>query len=1059
MISFLADTTYSRDPLRVAITRQYRADETIIVKSLQETMQLSAQQQQRITQHAIKLVKIIRKSRLTRGGLDAFMHEYDLSNKEGVLLMCLAESLMRIPDECTTKKLIADKIGGANWEKHLGKSHSVFTNASTWALMLTGKIIQPEIDDNKPLSHILESLSKKIGEPLVRKSVNQGMRIIARQFVLGSSIKKAIQRASPWQQNGYTFSYDMLGEEAHTTEDAKRYFHAYQDAILQLGSRFDGQKKEHHTDNIQKLPGVSIKLSALHQRYEYSQRERILKELLPILKVLAELAKQNNILLTIDAEEADRLELSFDLLEALLDDTTLKNWNGLGIALQAYQKRAFPAIEWLQQLSTMHNIPLHIRLVKGAYWDSEIKRAQQLGLNAYPVFTRKVNTDISYLACAKRLLATSPLIYPQFATHNAQTVATILEFSNQKPSNKKFEFQRLQGMGESLFDALINNKITKKPINCRIYAPVGKHHNLLPYLVRRLLENGANTSFINRVQDDQLAVEKIVQDPLQFVKKLPSIPHPDIPLPGDLFQPDRINSKGLDLSDTSRLYKLKRDIQGVFQTPYFATSLFYETPRYTEIIEATNPANKKDVVGSFANSNKKDVINALKNSAIASAKWDKLATESRATLLQKIADLYEKNHLELIALLVRESGKTIVDALSEVREAVDFCRYYAHQCLQNLQSPIELRGTTGEINTLRWHARGVFACISPWNFPLAIFTGQITAALVTGNTVIAKPASQSPLISHFACELMYQAGIPRDVLQLVIGKGSTIGTTLVTHDSLAGVAFTGGFKTAQQIQHNLANRKRAILPFIAETGGINAMIVDSSALTEQVVTDVIQSAFSSAGQRCSALRILYLQNDIADKTITMLVGAMKELSIGDPCLLKTDIGPVITQNSKSELEEYIKRYKGQLVYQTQLPESCNHGSFVAPCIIQVDNIKQLGGEKFGPILHICRYPTESLEQVVNDINKSGYGLTLGIHSRINKVIDYLTTHLKIGNTYVNRNQIGAVVGSQPFGGEGLSGTGPKAGGPHYLQRFMTERVVTINTTAQGGDISLLSLDV
>lgn len=1055
-MDFLSDMLEADNTGCAEITRHYRTDEAEAVQALLSRIELPPDTRRAIQQTATALVQVIREQRKTSGGLDAFLHEYDLSSEEGVLLMCLAEAFLRIPDAETADKLIADKLACADWGKHLGKSSSVFANASTWALMLTGRWLGRDYFGkqygDKPLSEILSTLAQKLGEPIVRESVRQGMRIMAGQFVMGSTMQDALQRSRSWRKQGYSFSYDMLGEAARTAADAEHYFQAYQSAIEQIGK----QAVKGETD-VRNRPGISIKLSALHPRYEYRQRARVLSELLPKLLVLIEMAQQANILLTVDAEEAERLELSLELFAAMYHHAAIQGWDGLGLAVQAYQKRAWYVIGWLEQLTQQYQCPLHIRLVKGAYWDAEIKRCQQQGLADYPVFTRKVNTDVSYLVCAKRLLAAGPLIHPQFAGHNAQTVASILHMAG---SERAFEFQRLHGMGESLYAQLLGDASpVQRKIYCRIYSPVGNHHDLLPYLIRRLLENGANTSFINRVQDDELPIAAIIEEPLEVVGKLESIRHPAIPLPPDLYQPARENSTGLDLTDAPTLLQLRKALQDAFSKPYQASSLLCVETEAGEPHAVLNPADHSDVVGSVVYAPETSVAAAVELAAKHADAWDSTPVTTRVKVLQNIAELYGQQRVELLALMVREAGKPLEDALADWREAVDFCRYYAYRCQQDFGEPLVLRGATGESNTLRWHGRGVFACISPWNFPLAIFTGQITAALAAGNAIVAKPAEQSSLTAHFATRLMHQAGVPREVLQLLLGEGAVVGQALVSHPKLGGVVFTGGTETAQRIQRTLAQRSGAIIPFIAETGGVNAMIVDSSALTEQVVDDVVRSAFNSAGQRCSALRILYVQDAIADKTIAMLKGAMQELRIGNPALLQTDIGPVINAEAKAMLEQHLQQITqvGKLIHQCELPVECENGSFFAPSAVEIDNIAQIGGEKFGPLLHVCRYAAKDLDKVIDDINQSGYGLTLGIHSRINQTIDHLLAKLKVGNIYINRNQIGAIVGVQPFGGEGLSGTGPKAGGPHYLHRFATERVVSVNTTAQGGDVSLLSL--
>ena len=798
-------------------------------------------------------------------------------------------------------------------------------------------------------------------------------------------------------------------------------------------------------------PGISIKLSALYPRYEFSQQDQAIPLLTTRLLALARLAKQYNIDLTVDAEEADRLGISLDIIKPVFLHTDLDDWEGFGLAVQAYQKRAFYLLDWLQQLSKTAGKRIAVRLVKGAYWDSEIKLSQELGLLGYPVFTRKVNTDVSYIACAQKLLGAPENFYPKFATHNPHTLATILEIAT---SANEFEFQCLHGMGQSLYDPIL--KRSKGKIRCRIYAPVGSHKDLLPYLVRRLLENGANTSFVNRIMDKELSIEDIIADPIQRVAQTLDKKHPKIPLPVDIYGKGRKNSLGIDLTNRHACEALANAMQAVSNKDW---SSHLDVKKDDNNLQPVFDPATQQRVGAVQNTTLETLTIAVQKAQAAVFAWDNLGANARADILDNIAEQLEKQHANFIYLAVREAGKTIPDALAEVREAVDFCRYYAQQARKQLAKAIVLKGPTGESNQLEYHGRGVFACISPWNFPLAIFSGQVVAALVAGNCVLAKPAEQPPLIAAAAVKLFHQAGVPEDVLQLVVGDGETVGAALVQNEAIAGIMFTGSTEVAKAIQRGLANRDGAIVPLIAETGGQNAMLVDSSALPEQVVDDVILSAFGSAGQRCSALRVLFVQDDIADNIIKMLKGAMAKLNVGDPGLLVTDVGPVIDATAKAILQQHIEKMQteAKLIYQVPLVSDNKEGYFIAPAAFEISSIRQLEREVFGPILHVVRFQLKDLPQVLEDINNTGYGLTLGIHSRIQERIQYIHKHVKVGNTYVNRNIIGAVVGVQPFGGEGLSGTGPKAGGPNYLHRLCLERTRTVNTTATGGNASLLTL--
>jgi len=1034
------------DPLRRALRADNRTDETRLVQRLADEAQLPADVADRVAERARALVAGVRSERVGQGGIDAFMHEYELSSKEGVVLMCLAEAMLRVPDAYTIDKLIKDKVGTAEWERHLGHSDSLFVNASTWALMLTGRVVNLEEGERRDVGGLLRRLVHRSGEPVIRSALREAMRIMGRQFVMGRTIKEALERAAPAEKNGWRHSFDMLGEAAKTAADARRYGEAYENAIRALG-------KARGDRDVFQAPTISVKLSAIHPRYEFAQRDRALSELVPRLADLALMARDQGIGLTVDAEEADRLDLSLDVIEAVSADPRLKGWDGFGLAVQAYQRRAPRVIDWLAELARRHHRRLCVRLVKGAYWDSEIKRAQERGLSDYPVYTRKVSTDVSYIACAKRLLAARDAFYPQFATHNAQTVATVLELAGNRDD---YEFQRLHGMGEALYEQVVGKDKLDRP--CRVYAPVGSHEDLLAYLVRRLLENGANTSFVNRIQDERLPLEEIIADPVARVRRLSRIPNPNIPAPALLYGEGRRNASGIDLSDPLALAPLAEAMEAAVRAGWRAAPIIGGKEEGGEERAACDPADRRRTVGVVVEATPQQALKALDRAHRAAPSWAETPVEVRAACLERLADLYEANRAELMALAVREAGKSLADALAEVREAVDFCRYYAQEARRTFGPPERMPGPTGERNEYSLVGRGVFLCISPWNFPLAIFTGQVAAALVAGNAVLAKPAEQTPLIAAAAVRLAHQAGVPADALHLLPGDGARVAGPLVADGRVAGVAFTGSVATAQVINRALAARDGAIVPFIAETGGQNAMIVDSTALPEQVVTDVLISAFQSAGQRCSACRVLCLQEEIADKVERMLAGAMAELRVGDPARLATDVGPVIDAEARDMLEGHVKRMEreARLIARTPLPADCANGTFVAPAAFALDSLNRLQGEVFGPVLHVLRFPAERLEATVDEICATGFGLTMGVHSRIDTTVEQVRRRARVGNLYVNRNMIGAVVGVQPFGGEGLSGTGPKAGGPRYLARFALERVVSIDTTAAGGNASLMS---
>jgi len=1039
----------SDQPLRALIRRHYLDDEQGNVQSLIDQFEQSSAQTQAIHEQATILVETLRDESRKAGLIDQFLQEFTLSSEEGIVLMCLAEALLRIPDAHTADTLIRDKLGSGDWQAHLGNSDSLLVNASTWGMLLTGKWMKLGEQARQAPGEFMKRLLAKSGEPAIRLAVRQAMKMMGREFVLAQTIESALSKATSKQQKGFRYSYDMLGEAAHTQADARRYTLAYQQAIKALANTQNG-------DSPQDNAGISVKLSALHPRYEFAQLERAETELYARLLGLAQQAKDANIGFNIDAEEADRLELSLSLLEQLAYEPDLAGWDGLGFVVQAYQKRAPAVIDWLADLAKRSGHRLMLRLVKGAYWDSEIKFAQLQGQVDYPVFTRKENTDLSYLLCAQKMLSQTALFYPQFATHNAHTVAAVMAYAKAQEVDMKtgFEFQCLHGMGEALYQDVVS----KQGYQCRIYAPVGPHRSLLAYLVRRLLENGANTSFVNLLANRNQDIDAMIADPLDKVKRNSHYRHPGIALPAAMFGNERKNSNGANLADAEWLDHYAGYIEKLDRSSWRAMPLTGHAPRDEGLWqEVENPANKGDTVGYVQNTRVKQVEAALKTAQAAQADWDEIGGAARAQILDKAAYLYEEHRFELMALCQLEAGKTLSDAVSEVREAVDFLRYYAVQASATFAEPLQLSGPTGERNEYLLRGRGVFACISPWNFPLAIFTGQVSAALLAGNAVLAKPAEQTPLIAWRAIRLLHEAGVPKAVLHYLPGEGGTIGAALTSDARIDGVVFTGGTDTARLIHQSLSNRPNTALPhLIAETGGLNAMIVDSSALAEQVVVDVIYSAFQSAGQRCSALRVLYVQSDIADTLIEMIGGAMQMLITGDPLNLASDVGPIIDADACAVLNAHIEKYQGKGLI-SRAPAPVSNGHYVAPALIEIEGIAELEKEIFGPVLHLARFEADALDEVISAINASGYGLTLGIHSRIDATVDKIRQRARVGNIYVNRNMIGAVVGVQPFGGEGLSGTGPKAGGPHYLNQFAVERVVSTDTTAAGGNASLLTL--
>jgi RHH-type transcriptional regulator, proline utilization regulon repressor / proline dehydrogenase / delta 1-pyrroline-5-carboxylate dehydrogenase len=991
----------------------------------------------RIDAAATRLIEGIRAKAGGLGGIEDFLHAYSLSTKEGLALMVLAEALLRVPDAITADRLIEDKLATGDWSSHEVRSNALLVTASAWTLGITARIIHPgETPDS-----ILESLIRRLGLPAVRTATRQAMRLLGSHFVLGQTIGEALQRAG--RQHGLRYSFDMLGEGARTAADAERYFAAYADAIAAIGAHAgDGALPDR--------PGISVKLSALHPRFEAVSRARVLKELVPRVLDLARHARDHDLNFTVDAEEADRLELTIDVIAAVLADPSLRGWEGFGLAVQAYQKRAPAVIDWLADTARGLHRRLMVRLVKGAYWDTEVKRAQERGLADYPVFTRKAMTDLCYDQCARKLLAARNRLYPQIATHNALTVASVIEDAG---GVEGYEFQRLHGMGEVLY-GLLRDEHPAAAV--RVYAPVGGHRDLLAYLVRRLLENGANSSFVSVAADPSVPIASILRRPRSWIGDPAHARHPKIPLPRDLYGARR-NSRGAEFGDRADLDALLAEVGGA-RMPTEAAPLLDGTPR-SGIGRATHSPVDGRPLGHVEEADDAIVAAAVTAAHSAFPSWSATAVERRALVLERAGDLIEARRGRFIALLQAEGGKTLDDAVSEVREAADYCRYYAAEARRAL-SPQRMPGPTGETNELRYRGRGVFVCISPWNFPLAIFLGQVTAALAAGNTVVAKPAEQTPLIAVEAVRLLHEAGVPPAALHVLPGAGK-VGAALVADPRVAGVAFTGSTEVAQIINRTLAAKDTAIVPLIAETGGINALIVDATALPEQVTDDVVASAFRSAGQRCSALRLLCVQDDVADHIVTMIAGAAQELALGDPRQIATHVGPVIDAEAKDKLDRWIAKMESQGRVRFRwdaakpLPAA---GIHVPPTIVTLDRASDLKEEVFGPILHVVRWRADALDQLLDDIAGNGYGLTLGIHSRIDTTVDHVAARLAHGNVYVNRSIIGAVVGTQPFGGTGLSGTGPKAGGPNYVRRFAEEQVVTVNTAAAGGNASLLATE-
>jgi RHH-type proline utilization regulon transcriptional repressor/proline dehydrogenase/delta 1-pyrroline-5-carboxylate dehydrogenase len=1040
MADFSAAPSIDRTDLR----RAYRQDEESCIAERLVQAAPAAEVHAGAARLAIDLIEGARAKKAS--GIDAFLQQYGLDTEEGIALMCLAEALLRVPDAATADALIKDKIGSIDWGEHLGESSSTFVNAATFSLMLTGEVLDPPEAHQKGLGSAFKRAMNRLGEPVIRTATGQAMKILGGQFVFGRTIDEALKRAAPERARGITHSFDMLGEAAMTFADAEKYRQAYEAALARLAREAGA--------GVAGSPGISVKLSALHPKYNFFHADEAKAAMIPVIRDLAVKARDADIHFTIDAEEAERLELSLDIIEELVADDDLfrrpdgSRWEGFGLAIQAYQKRGVAVCDWAGKLARRHGRKLFVRLVKGAYWDSEVKLAQVGGFTDYPVFTRKVATDVSYLACAARLFEHADVIRPAFATHNAYTIGAIKELSAGRP----FEFQRLHGMGEEVYDALHALEGNQRtPV--RIYAPVGGHKELLAYLVRRLLENGANTSFVNRMGDADIPAEELVGDPVAELAAMNPRRNPAIPMPPAIFGA-RQNSAGVDLSDPlvrePLLDRLKL-LEGVHwrAEPTFAGA------QAGAVVNVTSPHDPAQIVGTRRDATAQEVSDAFARAAAIQPGWDALGGEARALLLEEAADLFEAHTAEFLSLCQREAGKTLLDSVLELREAVDFLRYYASEARRQFAQPVILPGPTGEENSLSLHGRGVFATISPWNFPLAIFIGMASAALAAGNSVIAKPAEQTPLIAALAVKLCHEAGIPPEALQLLPGAGE-VGQLITADPRLAGVAFTGSTETARAINRALAMRDGPIATLIAETGGQNAMIVDSSALPEQVVRDVLASSFQSAGQRCSALRVLYVQEDIAEGLLEMIRGGFAALTVGDPSDLATDVGPVIDAEAQALLEAHVADCTAKGLKVERLSGTPATGHFVAPTIIEIPSIAALTRENFGPVLHIVRFKAGELGKVVDDINATGFGLTLGLHSRIAETRRFVQARARVGNFYVNRNQIGAVVESQPFGGEGLSGTGPKAGGPHYLARFATERVMCIDTTAAGGNASLLA---
>ena len=1033
---------YRADDFMAIVSAHYVQDETACLEQL---MRLAEPEDvAAVAERARQLIESVRRRDDAVDNLDALLQQYSLDTREGIMLMCLAEALLRIPDAATADALIRDRFNAAQWDRHLGKSEHALVNAAAWGLVLTGRVVSLEQSDDGTPGAVLRRLIRRSGEPVIRAAMLQAMKIMGRQFVLGRTIDEALKNARTQAGRGYTHSFDMLGEAALTRADAEHYQRDYSAAIAALAAEQTGAGSGPQ-------PSISIKLSALHPRYEAAREADVLDELGASLLALLRQARAGHVGITIDAEEADRLELSLKLFAQAYRHPELAGWTDFGMVVQAYSKRALPVLCWLTLLAREQGDRIPVRLVKGAYWDTEIKLSQQAGLDGYPVFTRKEATDVSYLACARYLLGphTDGLLYPQFATHNAHTVTCILEMAN----GRMFEFQRLHGMGQALYDTVID----AYPGPVRIYAPVGAHRELLPYLVRRLLENGANSSFVHQLVDARVPVDSLIEHPLQALRRYPALPNPHIPLPRDIYGSERRNSRGINLNIQSHWLPLQAALAEWLPRQWSGAPII-DGQRLTGIARPVCcPWNLEHRVGDIIWATCPQVGAAITGLVAAFADWNGRPVAERAGIIERFADLLEDHLPELMALCSLEAGKSLQDGLDEVREAVDFCRYYAHRARRDF-AVVSLPGPTGESNELYLQGRGVMVCISPWNFPVAIFVGQLVAALLSGNTVAAKPAEQTSLLAVRCVELLLQAGLPAQVLALLPGDGEQVGSVLTADPRIAGVVFTGSLATAQLINRALAARSGPIATLIAETGGQNAMLVDSTALPEQVIRDVLHSAFASAGQRCSALRVLYLQEDIAEQVVELLEGAMAELRVGDPSRREVDVGPVIDDEARHSLLRHIDRLtaEGRLLAQTPLPAD-HRGHFIPPSAFRLERLDQLECEHFGPVLHVITWRSDELDDVIAQINNAGFGLTLGIHSRNEQTAAYIDQRVRIGNVYINRNQIGAVVGVQPFGGQGLSGTGPKAGGPHYLVRMATERTRTINTAAVGGDTGLLAL--
>lgn len=1016
----------------------YAEDDKAIAARLLAGSHLSSEREARIDQRATRLIEAIRAKGGGLGGVEEMLREYALSTKEGLALMVLAEALLRVPDAATADRLIEDKLGQGNFADHEAKSEAFLVSASAWALGITARIIQP----GETPEGILRQLTKRLGLPAVRTATRQAMRVMGNHFVLGQTIDEALKRAGSAKGRVYRYSFDMLGEGARTAEDARRYYDSYASAIDAIG-------RSAGNEPLPNRPGISVKLSALHPRYEATSRERVMRELVPLVIELARKAKSYELNFTVDAEEADRLELSLQVIEAVLADPSLAGWSGFGLAIQGYQKRAGAVIDAIATMAERYDRQMMVRLVKGAYWDTEVKRAQERGLDDYPVFTRKAMTDLNYMACAEKLLALRPRIYPQFATHNALTVASIIERAGGVDG---YEFQRLHGMGEALYGRLLEDE---PGLACRAYAPVGGHRDLLAYLVRRLLENGANSSFVSVAADPDVPVQSLLKRPADIIVSPDRARHPKLPLPRDLYGKDRANSKGVEFGHQASLDALLAEIRQGAQQSFRAEPLIDGRTAPGQARSVISPIDGATSVGQVIEASPETADRAMAAARAGFPAWSRTEADIRAATLMRAADLLEQRRGALLHLLQTEAGKTLDDALSEVREAVDFCRYYAAQGKTLFGAGELMPGPTGESNVLRLRGRGVFVAISPWNFPLAIFLGQVSAALMAGNAVVAKPAEQTPLIADLAVRILHEAGVPKTALHLIPGDGR-VGARLVENKDVAGVVFTGSTEVARIINRTLAAKDAAIVPLIAETGGINAMVVDATALPEQVADDVVMSAFRSAGQRCSALRLLCVQEDVANRMIEMIAGSARELKLADPREVSTHIGPVIDREAKEKLDAHVAAMKraAKVHYAGEAPAA---GTYVAPHIFELNRPHDLAEEVFGPILHVVRYKAGDLATVLEAIDASGYGLTLGVHSRIDATVEQVVERLSVGNVYVNRNMIGAVVGVQPFGGHGLSGTGPKAGGPHYLLRFATEQTVTINTAAAGGNANLIAM--